>query len=46
MGTYDDDKKWSFIVLDENYVILNQSGDWWSHYEDEIMEILSTIDYQ
>ncbi len=46
MGIYDNDEKWSFIVLDRNYVILNQSGDWWSDYEDEIMEILSTIDYQ
>lgn len=46
MGIYDNDEKWSFIVLDRNYVILNQSGDWWSEYEDEVMEILSTIDYE
>ena len=46
MGTYDDSDKWSFIVLEENYVILNQSGSWWSDYEDEIMQILSTIEYE
>mgnify|MGYP003310747415 CR=1 FL=1 len=46
MGIYDNDEKWSFIVLDRNYVILNQSGDWWSEYKDEVMEILSTIDYE
>lgn len=43
MGIYDNDEKWSFIVIDQNYVILNQSGDWWKDYEDEVMEILSTI---
>lgn len=46
MGTYDNSDKWSFIVLDENYVIINQSGSWWSDYEDEVMEILSTIEYE
>lgn len=46
MGIYDNDDQWSFIVLDQNYVILNQSGDWWSEYEDEVMEILSTVDYE
>lgn len=46
MGIYDNDNKWSFIVLDKDFVILNQSGDWWSEYEDEVMEILSTIDYE
>ena len=46
MGIYDNDEKWSFIVLDMDYVILNQSGAWWSEYEDEVMEILSTIDYE
>ena len=46
MGIYDNDYKWSFIVLDKDFVILNQSGDWWSEYEDEVMEILSTIDYE
>ncbi len=46
MGIYDDSEKWSFIVLDMNYVILNQSGDWWSKYEDEVMEILNTVDYE
>lgn len=46
MGTYDNSDKWSFIVLEENYVIINQSGSWWSDYEDEVMEILSTIEYE
>lgn len=46
MGIYDNNDEWSFIVFDLNYVILNQSGDWWSEYEDEVMEILSTIDYE
>ncbi len=46
MGTYDNSEKWSFIVLDMNYVILNQSGDWWSDYEAEVMDILSTIEYE
>jgi hypothetical protein len=45
MGIYDNDEKWSFIVLDKNYVIINQSGDWWNDYEDEVMKILSTIEY-
>lgn len=46
MGTYDNSDKWSFIVLEENYVIMNQSGSWWSDYEDKVMEILSTIEYE
>lgn len=46
MGTYDNDKKWSFIVIDHNYIIINQSGDWWSEYEDEVMEILNTIEIE
>ena len=46
MGIYDNDEKWSFIVIDQNYVILNQSGDWWKDYEDEVMEILSTIEIE
>ncbi len=46
MGIYDNNDKWSFIVLDKDYVILNQSGDWWNEYENEVMEILSTIDYE
>ncbi len=46
MGIYDNNEKWSFIVMDMNYIILNESGDWWSDYEDEVMEILSTIDYE
>lgn len=46
MGIYDNDEKWSFIVLDKDYVIINQSGDWWSEYETDVMEILSTIDYK
>lgn len=46
MGIYDNDEKWSFIVIDQNYVILNQSGDWWKDYEDEVMEILSSIEIE
>lgn len=46
MGIYDNDEKWSFIVIDQNYVILNQSGDWWKDYETEVMEILSTIEIE
>lgn len=46
MGIYDNDEKWSFIVIDMNYVIINQSGDWWSDYENEVMEILSTIEIE
>ncbi|MBQ8765791.1 MAG: hypothetical protein IJZ16_03215 [Clostridia bacterium] len=46
MGTYDNSDKWSFIVLEENYVILNQSGSWWNEHKDKVMEILSTIEYE
>lgn len=49
MGTYDNDISWSFITLDNTftYVITNHGTDsWWSEYEDEVMEILSTIDYE
>ncbi len=46
MGIYDNDEKWSFIVIDMNYVILNNSGEWWKNYEDEVMEILSTIEIE
>ena len=46
MGTYDNNEKWSYIVLDKEYIILNGSGDWWNDYEDEVMDILSTIDYE
>lgn len=46
MGIYDNNEKWSFIKFDEDYAIWNQSGDWWSEYEDEVMAILSTIDYE
>lgn len=46
MGTYDDNERWSFITLDKDYVIINRSGDWWNEYADEVMDILSTIDYE
>ncbi len=46
MGIYDNDEKWSFIVIDKDYVIINQSGDWWNDYEVEVMEILSTIEIE
>ena len=46
MGIYDDNEKWSFITIDKDYVIINQSGDWWKDYEYEVMEILSTIEIE
>lgn len=46
MGTYDNKDKWSFIALDKDYVIINQSANWWNDYGDEVMEILSTIEYE
>ena len=46
MGIYDNDEKWSFITIDKDFVIINQSGDWWDDYEVEIMEILSTIEIE
>lgn len=46
MGTYDNEDRWSFITLDKDYVIINQSGEWWSEYADQVMDILSTIDYK
>ncbi len=46
MGIYDNNEKWSFIVIDKDYVITNQSDDWWKLYEDEVMEILSTIEIE
>ncbi len=49
MGTYDNDESWSFITLDDTstYVITNHGTDsWWSEYENEVMAILSTIDYE
>lgn len=47
MGTYDNDESWSFIVVDKTYVITNHGADeWWSEYGDEVMDILSTIDYE
>ena len=44
VGTYDDSHMWSFITLEDDYVVLNEgAGDWWGAYGDEAMAILDTI---
>ncbi len=46
-GFYDGQERWSFIVLDapENGVIINSAGDWFPEYEEEIGQILSTVQF-
>ena len=47
MGTYDNDSMFSFIVFDQDYVILNLGADnWWNEYGTEAMEILDTLEYR
>lgn len=47
MGTYDNDSMFSFIVFDQDYVILNLCADnWWNEYGTEAMEILDTLEYR
>lgn len=47
MGTYDNDSMFSFIVFDQDYVILNFGADnWWNEYGTEAMEILDTLEYR
>ena len=47
MGTYDNDSMFSFIVFDQDYVILNFGADnWWNEHGTEAMEILDTLEYR
>lgn len=47
MGTYDNDSMFSFIVFDQDYVILNFGADnWWNERGTEAMEILDTLEYR
>lgn len=47
MGTYDNDSMFSFIVFDQDYVILNfGAANWWNEYGTEAMEILDTLEYR
>lgn len=44
VGTYDDDHVWSFIILGDDFVVLNEgAGEWWGAYGDTAMAILDTI---
>ncbi|MBQ3524522.1 MAG: hypothetical protein IJA43_08735 [Clostridia bacterium] len=47
MGTYDNDSMFSFIVFDQDYVILNFGADnWWNEHGTEAIEILDTLEYR
>lgn len=47
MGTYDNDSMFSFIVFDQDYVILNLgANNWWNEHGTEAMEILDTLEYR
>lgn len=47
MGTYDNNPVFSFIVFDQDYVILNFGADnWWNEHGTEAMEILDTLEYR
>ncbi len=47
MGTYDNDSMFSFIVFDQDYVIINLGADnWWNEYGTVAMEILDTLEYR
>lgn len=47
MGTYDNNSVFSFIIFDQDFVVLNMDADnWWSEHGTEAMEILDTINYK
>ncbi|MGN0603635.1 MAG: hypothetical protein ACI4I2_06625 [Oscillospiraceae bacterium] len=47
-GTYDGSDNWDFIFLNDDYsgcAVLNNAGEWYDNYADEIEYILSTIEF-
>ncbi len=48
VGTYDNQEYWSFISLEgKNIVALTCSvDDWFSEYEEQILDILDTLDFE
>ena len=47
MGTYDNNSVFSFIIFDQDFVVLNMDADnWWNEHGTEAMEILDTINYK